>query len=298
MQHRMDIRTAQLFLHLASSLNFARTSEQMYVSPSTLSRTIQRLEQELNVELFIRDNRSVRLTAAGIRLQGFVKSYLEQWHQLQLDLNQNSANLTGEIRLFCTVTASFSHLPAILDKFRLVCPLAEIKLITGDAGQALDKVKQDEADIALAVYPEHLPMNMAFRSIAKVQLQLIAPVIPCKANDLLSQNPVPWDQVPLILPEHGPLRDRFEHWRKPRGIEPKIVAKVEGHEAMVSMVALGTGVALAPSIVALQSPAKDRVRFISQQNEFEPFDLGLCVLSKRLHEPLLRAFWQVASELN
>jgi len=96
----------------------------------------------------------------------------------------------------------------------------------------------------------------------------------------------------------GPLRDRFEHWRKPRGIEPKIVAKVEGHEAMVSMVALGTGVALAPSIVALQSPAKDRVRFISQQNEFEPFDLGLCVLSKRLHEPLLRAFWQVASELN
>ena len=46
----MDIRNAQLFLHLATSLNFARTSEQMYVSPSTLSRVIQRLEEELGVE--------------------------------------------------------------------------------------------------------------------------------------------------------------------------------------------------------------------------------------------------------
>ena len=79
----MDIRNAQLFLHLASSLNFARTSEQMYVSPSTLSRVIQRMEEELNVELFQRDNRSVRLTLAGQKVQAFAKSYLEQWHQLQ-----------------------------------------------------------------------------------------------------------------------------------------------------------------------------------------------------------------------
>ena len=293
----MDIRNAQLFLHLASSLNFARTSEQMYVSPSTLSRVIQRMEEELSVELFQRDNRSVRLTLAGQKVQAFVKSYLEQWHQLQIALSETSASLSGEIRLFCTVTASFSHLPAILDKFRLVCPLAEIKLITGDASAALEKVKQDEADIALAVYPEHFPLNMAFRSIAKVPLQLIAPVIPCKTNDLLNQSPIPWEQVPFILPEHGPVRSRFELWRKPRIAEPKVVAKVEGHEAMVSMVALGTGVALVPAIVAQQSPAKDRVRYLTQGDEFAPFDLGLCTLSKRLHEPLLRAFWQVASEL-
>ena len=85
--------------------------------------------------------------------------------------------------------------------------------------------------------------------------------------------------------------------RKPRIAEPKVVAKVEGHEAMVSMVALGTGVALVPAIVAQQSPARDRVRYLTQDDEFAPFDLGLCTLSKRLHEPLLRAFWQVASEL-
>ena len=42
----MDFRTLSLFAHLAHTLHFANTANQMAVSPSTLSRTMQRLEQE------------------------------------------------------------------------------------------------------------------------------------------------------------------------------------------------------------------------------------------------------------
>lgn len=61
----MDIRTLKLYLHLCDSLHFAKTAEQMHVSPSTLSRALQRLEEEVNAKLFERDNRSVTLTHAG-----------------------------------------------------------------------------------------------------------------------------------------------------------------------------------------------------------------------------------------
>lgn len=291
----MDIRSAQLFLHLAGSLNYSKTSEQLYVSPSTLTRIIQRLEDDLGVALFSRDKRSVRLTAAGERFQQFARQYLQDWHQLLQDLSGAPDALTGEIRLFCTVTASYSHLPAILDKFRLVCPKAEIKLTTGDAASALDKVRHDEADIALAVYPPNLPLNLTFSSIAKLPLYLIAPVIPCKVNELLNQPTPDWAQIPLIVPDHGPARDRLDHWLKTLEISPNIAAKVEGHEAMVSMVALGTGVAIAAEPVIQHSPVRERVRIVPLTHQFEPFDLGICMQSKRLHEPLLRAFWQVAS---
>ena len=291
----MDIRSAQLFLHLASSLNFSKTSEQLYVSPSTLTRMIQRLEEEVGVALFTRDKRSVRLTPAGSRYAQFANQYLDNWHQLLIDLSQHAGILQGEIRLFCTVTASYSHLPAILDKFRVLCPRAEINLSTGDAAAALEKVKNDEADIALAVYPPNLPLNLAFASIAKLPLQLIAPTIPCKVNDLLQLPQIPWQEVPLIVPEHGPARARFDAWIKQAGFQPNIVAKVEGHEAMVSMVALGTGVAIAPDAVVQHSPVRDRVRVLPLDFKFEPFDLGICLQSRRLHEPLMRAFWQVAS---
>ena len=49
-------------------LHFARTADAMAVSPSTLSRAIQRLEQEIGCALFERDNRSV--TLAGVRFVG------------------------------------------------------------------------------------------------------------------------------------------------------------------------------------------------------------------------------------
>jgi LysR family transcriptional regulator, positive regulator for ilvC len=291
----MDIRSAQLFQHLASSLNFSKTSEQMYVSPPTLTRVIQRLEQELGAELFFRDKRSVRLTAAGQRFQRYVRLWLDEWHQLQVDLQLASAELTGEIRLFCTVTASYSHLPSILDRFRLMCPKADIKLTTGDASAAIEKVRLDEVDIALAAHPAHLPANLAFRSIARLPVMLIAPTIPCRVNDLLQQHPIAWDQIPLIMPEHGPARGRFDKWLQDNAINPQVVAKVDGHEAMVSMTALGTGVALVADAVVIHSPVKDRVRVLETDYQFEPFDLGVCMLNKRLHEPLIQAFWQVAT---
>ena len=294
----MDVRSAQLFQHLASSLNFSKTSEQMYVSASTLTRVIQRLEQQLGTELFFRDKRSVKLTVAGQRFQLFVRTWLDEWHQLQLDLQLASAELTGEIRLFCTVTASYSHLPAILDRFRLMCPRAEITLTTGDAASAIEKVRLDDVDIALAAHPAVLPANMAFRSIAKLPVMLIAPTIPCKVNDLLKLTPIPWHDIPVILPEHGPARIRFDKWLHDTGIQPQVVAKVDGHEAMVSMVALGTGIALAADAVVQHSPVRDRVRVIDCDYQFDAFDLGVCMLNKRLHEPLIQTFWQVAVAKN
>ena len=41
----MDLRDLKLFLHLAESHHFGRTAKAMHVSPSTLSRQIQRLEE-------------------------------------------------------------------------------------------------------------------------------------------------------------------------------------------------------------------------------------------------------------
>lgn len=290
----MDVRSAQLFLHLASSLNFAKTSDQMFVSPSTLTRVIQRLEQELNTSLFERDKRTVRLTAAGERVQRFVRLWLDEWHQLQLDLQLTSAELSGTLRIFCTVTASYSHLPALLDKFRLQCPKAEIQLTTGDASAALERIRADEADVAIAAYPEHFPPTMFFQSICMVPVRLIAPVIPCRVNDLLAQPAINWNEVPMIVPEHGPARSRFDKWLADKAITPAVVAKVDGHEAMVSMVALGSGITIVPEPVLLHSPVRERVRILEPEYQYKPLELGVCMLHKRREEPLIKAFWQLA----
>ena len=61
----MDARLLKQFVNLADSLHFGRASEASHVSPSALSRAIQRLENEVGAILFARNNRSVSLTHAG-----------------------------------------------------------------------------------------------------------------------------------------------------------------------------------------------------------------------------------------
>ena len=56
----VDLRDLKTFLHLAESRHFGRSARAMHVSPSTLSRQIQRLEEDLGQPLFVRDNRTVR----------------------------------------------------------------------------------------------------------------------------------------------------------------------------------------------------------------------------------------------
>ena len=292
----MDVRSVELFLHLSQSLHFAKTSRAMHVSASTLSRVIQRLEDELGSSLFIRDKRSVQLTHAGLRFRSFAEQWLEQWRQLQMDLSLHSTELAGELTIYCSVTASYSHLPDILDKYRLSCPKADIMLETGDVALAVDKVANGEVDIALAARPEHLPLNIAFASIGKVPLSIIGPTIACNVRKLLVQDPIPWEQIPIILPARGPARARIDHWLKQMGIRPDVYAKVAGHEAIVAMVGLGLGVGIAPELVIQASGMASRVTVVPVWEPLPPLDIGLCSLNSRLADPRVRSLWDVARQ--
>ncbi|OTA20946.1 LysR family transcriptional regulator [Xenorhabdus beddingii] len=292
----MDLRDLKLFLHLAESCHFGRTAKAMHVSPSTLSRQIQRLEELLGHPLFLRDNRTVKLTSAGEQLKQFAQQTLLQYKQLQHSLNHQSSSLTGELRLFCSVTAAYSHLPQVLDKFRAEHPWVEIKLTTGDAADAVDRVQSDIADLGIAGKPEKLPDNVSFTKIGEVPLVLIAPSLPCAVRTQATQKQPDWNAIPFILPEHGPSRKRIELWfRRHKILHPVIYATVSGHEAIVSMVALGCGIALIPAVVVENSSeaVRNRISLLENISLVEPFELGVCTLSKRLNDPLVKAFWNL-----
>lgn len=292
----MDLRDLKTFLHLAESRHFGRSARAMHVSPSTLSRQIQRLEDDLGQPLFLRDNRTVTLTEAGDQLRQFAQQTLLQYQQMRHTIGQEEPSLSGELHLFCSVTAAYSHLPPILDRFRAEHPNVEIKLTTGDAADAVEKVDSGEADIAIAGKPETLPPGIGFSILDNLAVALIAPALPCPVRTQVSEPDPDWAKVPFILPDQGPVRRRIELWfRRQKINNPFIYATVAGHEAMVSMVALGCGVALIPEIVLENSPepVRNRVQILERSDENTPFELGVCVQKKRLSEPLVNAFWKL-----
>lgn len=292
----LDIKQLKHFIHLSSTLHFGKSAQALHINASTLSRSISRLEESVGLPLFERDNRSVKLNSAGLQFRSYAQLTLDNWDNIRIELKNKSGQLAGHLRIFCSVTASYSHLPSVLDKFRLQYPEVEIELSTGDSALALDKVANKEADISLAAKPDKLASRFDFISLGKIPLAIIAPKVNCQVQQLISQKHINWQQVPFILPEHGPARRRINRWFKQMGISsPNIFATVAGHEAIVSMVALGSGVGIAPELVVETSPVRERVQPLSKVSDIEPFDLGFCILKKRMNEATLHAFWQQLS---
>ncbi|MCF2947430.1 HTH-type transcriptional activator IlvY [Paraglaciecola aquimarina] len=284
----MDIRSLELFQHLANSLHFSKTAEALFVSPSTLSRTIQRLEEECATPLFVRDNRKVKLTAAGTKLLGFSQQTLTEWKKVKLELKQDHQQLQGELSLFCSVTASQSHLPNLLDNFRHKYPQVEIKLSTGDPAWSASKVMQQEVDASIAIHTPDFPKELKFLPLDEIPLVLIA----AKELQLNRLNQVDWRDHSFILPESGPSKRIVHHWFAEQGIRPRVYATVAGNEAIVSMVALGCGLGIVPSVVLDNSTVGQRVSRIVL-DDIEPYQLGLCCLQARANEPAIKALMSV-----
>ncbi len=289
----MNIKSLQLFIHLCESKSFAKTAAAMHVSPSALSRQIQKLEEETSQQLFLRDNRSVDLTSQGKKLVPVALKIVGEWQQYQSHLKGAEDELKGEIRLFCSVTASYSHLPELISDFRLQHPFIEFKLSTGDPAQAIDKILADEADIAISAKSEQMPSKIAFETISEIPLSVIAPVgVSSFAEELQKERPN-WSVIPFILPEAGTARDRGNTWLKQMKIKPNIYAQTSGHEAIVSMVALGCGVGIAPDVVINNSPVREKINRLKVL-PIKPFELGVCCNKNQLENPLVKAFWKVA----
>ena len=294
----MNIRDLKLFLHLCETCHFGMSADAMHVSPSTLSRQIQRLEEQFGHSLFIRDNRQVQISHEGEKVKRFAQQVVNLHQQLKQELDKADQQLVGELTLFCSVTAAYSHLPEILDRFRIHYPLVEIKLSTGDAADAVEKIQSQQADLAIAGKPKQLPSGMEFIKLGEIEMVLLIPKLNSSFSDKLHQKAPDWHNIPFILPEHGPSRQRIDLWFKQKKIvSPKIYATVAGHEAIVSMVALGCGVALLPKVVMENSPERVRERITEwSTNLMEPFDIGICVQKRRLSEKIISAFWALGCQ--
>ncbi|WP_114417936.1 HTH-type transcriptional activator IlvY [Marinospirillum perlucidum] len=289
----MDLRLLRQFLTLAETLHFAKASHLCHLSPSALSRSIKQLEETLGVQLFIRDNRHVELTAEGRVFQDYARDALSQWDSLRNTLLSEAQELQGEISVYCSVTASYSFLYDLLRQFRGQHPRIEIKLHTGDPAAAVSRVLKGEEDLAIAARPEQLPAGLAFRSIGLSPLVFIAPVGDPAISAYLEEGveAIDWSRIPMILSERGLARDRIDRWFRQKAVQPNIYAQVSGNEAIVSMVSLGLGVGVVPQIVLDNSPLADRVRLLDVTPRLAAYDVGVCVLERKLRSPLIQAFW-------
>lgn len=284
----------RLFLHLAETLHFARSAKALHMSPSALTRAVQRLEQELGQALFQRTKRSVALTRAGEIFRDHARAQLASHARLLEALAAETLAPTGELRIACTVTACHSILPKLLARCRARYPGIHLQLSTSDAVRCMQSLENDEVDVAVVPEPDQPPGELRFVRLAHTELSFIAPASDESLATRAKQGGAHWNGLPVILPRRGLERERIDAWLEPQAARPEVYAEVDGNEAILAMVALGCGVGIVPELVRRDSPLRGRIERVEVKRPPRGYHVSLCAKNRTLSRRTAAALWELA----
>ncbi|GAB5413044.1 MAG: HTH-type transcriptional activator IlvY [Congregibacter sp.] len=296
----MDLKSLKVFLSVCRSMSFTQAASELHMSVSAVSRTIVRLEDDLGETLFDRDRRGMRPTSATRGLQAYAERALTDWAQLKQAMG-SAEHLQGDLRVFCSVTATHRLLSPLLGAYREAFPGVNVALQTGDQADGVDKVARGETDVAVVARPAMLPDKLAFERLTRSSLMLCLPRMDCRITQSLADLDAAYIEyalgdMPWILPDRGVSAEAIDRWLRLRYESfPEVYARVAGHEAIVAMVSLGLGVAIVPKLVIDASGVGKELQVLSLSTHLAPLAIGLCAKAGRLGDPVIAGLWRVAS---
>lgn len=147
----MDMNVLQEFQALTKSLNYSTTAKQRFVSKSAISKHIQQLEKELDVQLFVRDGKSISLTPQGEMFLKRANVILDEYTRALQEIKLYKSNLSQ--------TLSVGYLLALAnDFFMRACEQfaqkhGETKLLINlyDVEEMIKAVKSEAIDFGLTI---------------------------------------------------------------------------------------------------------------------------------------------------
>lgn len=145
----MELRQLRYFVETADCLNFSEAARNLFVSQSSLSEQVKKLEEEIGRPLFVRSSRGVSLTDAGIILLEHARATLRHADACAEVVRENKSELSGD--LYVGVTYSFSGiLAASLSAFIKMCPNVRLHVLYAPNEQLSELLQQRKIDLALA----------------------------------------------------------------------------------------------------------------------------------------------------
>jgi LysR family positive regulator for ilvC len=286
-----EYESLRQFVELSHLLHFGRAARACHVSPSALSRSIRRMEDQLGEQLFEREHHRVALTAAGVAFRRHAQLVLEDWHRFAAERAGSRGELSGTVRIYCTVTAAQSLVPDLIARVRREHPGIRIEIETGYAADAIERLRGGDIDVSVAPLPSRLPAGIRSRVIDKTPVIFAGPRVDGPVRDAISRRPVDWANLPLVLPASGLAREHADAWLRRRRIAPNLYAEIQGHEAILALVALGCGVGVVPKLVLEKSALRDRITELPVRPALPALQLALCVRERSLSNPLVATVW-------
>lgn len=151
----MELRQLKYFAKVAETLNFSDAARQLSITQSTLSQQIKQLEQELNTQLFQRDNHKVVLTETGQEVLPYVQNTLHSAETCMERICDLQRLLVGTLNIGVTFTFSPILTETLLDFMRQY-PKVKLNIFYKSMEELMDMLAQQKVDFVLAFKPTQM----------------------------------------------------------------------------------------------------------------------------------------------
>jgi DNA-binding transcriptional LysR family regulator len=249
----MELRHLRSFLAVAEHLHFRRAAETIHLSEPALSVQIRTLEEEIGVQLFVRDRRRTSLTPAG---QVFLEEAREMVVRSERALGRARRAALGHVgilRVGFVSTAAALLIPPLVMRFRELYPDVELDLRNVLTADQVVQLSDGRLDVGLLRLPitaqEQIETTVLHREPFVLLLPASHPL--ARKRPLRLQHLADANFVMYARKQAPAFHDRILGILNGAEFSPHVVQEASEMHTLVSLVAAGLGVALAPSSVQL-----------------------------------------------
>ncbi len=282
----MELDQLRYFLKVAERGNFTHAGEDLAVSQPALSRSIQKLEDELGQPVFERKTRSVCLTEAGKLLQSRVRQALTILEDAKAEITDDGES--GRVRVGAIPTIAPYFLPKILQQFSDAFPKATLLVHENTTDALLKSCTQGEVDLAIVALP--VPAKyLEFEELFEEELLLVLPphhpLVGKESIRLSDVEPCPF----VLLDEAHCLSDNIVSFCRQRSFHPVVVERTSQLTMVQELVSLSHGVSMIPAM-ARKVDQSDRRVYRSLAGRKPTRKVGVVWNPYRFQSRLLNAF--------
>lgn len=237
----MDVRQLRYFLEVARVNNFTRAAESLRIAQPAVSMAIRKLEEELDLVLFNRQDKKVSLTAEGEIFLPHARRIIDDLKAAELEMGELKGLTKGEVRIGITPMISSYFFPDIIRDFMRSYPELHLSVYGEGAGRIQKMIAQGDLDMGV-VAGEIFPENLEVRQFLREEIVVCVPL----GHRFAQRQAVTLNEFiaePLVFYKEGYyIREFFFEALRETGSSPNIVFETNLFSLVKSLVRNGTGI--------------------------------------------------------
>ena len=241
-----SLSSYRIFYEVARTENISRAAKELYISQPAISKSISKLEDSLNVPLFVRSSRGAQLTEEGRVLYEHVRAAFEQLDMGEQEIHRIHTLGIGQIRFGVSTTLCKYILVPYLKDFIPMNPHIRINILSQSTMKTLDLLEQRQIDIGLVAEPKNLN-DLEFFPVTEIEDGFVVSknylenLRLREHTDVMDAGILEIGNI-MLLDRQNITRKFIEAYFSEHHIEPAQVLEVPSMDLLIEFARIGLGI--------------------------------------------------------